>query len=108
MKCRVVHTRSTLLHLLRSDCKDVQNFDHDLYDHVIHRVSRWYFSVSFKPFEEVLNTFEEICKGFFTRIDILGSLTDIGVKQGVEILPHGNVDTHHEEHPNTGRDYVCG
>jgi hypothetical protein len=40
----------------------------------------------FEPFEEVLDALEEIGKRFFTRVNILGSLTDIGVK----ILPKGD------------------
>ena len=42
--------------------------------------SWWHFRIGFKAFEEVLDTLEEIGKGFFTCADILGSLTDIAVK----------------------------
>jgi len=74
------HTGSTLLHLLRRNREDVQNFHHYLHDHVSHRISWWHFRVRFEAFEEVLDTLEEIGKGFFTRVDILGGLTDIAVK----------------------------
>jgi hypothetical protein len=76
MNFQVVRTGSTLLHLLRRNREDVQDFNHDLHDYASHRVSWWHFRVRFKPFEEVLDTLEEISKGFLARFDILGSLTD--------------------------------
>src|SRR6266702_1269585 len=74
------HTVSTLLHLLHHNCEDVKNFNHYLHDHVGHCISWWHSQVRFKAFEEVLNMLEEIGKGFLTRVDILGGLTDIAVE----------------------------
>jgi len=77
---REKHTGSTLLHLLRRNREDVQDFDHDLHDYVSHRLSWWHFHVRFEAFEEIFDTLEEIDKGLLTRVNILGGLIDIPVE----------------------------
>lgn len=69
-----------MLYLLRRNCEYIQNFDHYLHNYICHRGSLWYFRVGFKAPEKVLDTFEELGKGFFTCTNILGGLTDIVVK----------------------------
>jgi hypothetical protein len=93
-----------MLHLLRRNREDVQDFNHDLHDNVSHRVSWWHFRVSLKPFKEVLDTLEEVGKGFLTRFDILGSLTNVAVKNASTQIQ----DSHQEEDSDTSRDYTRG
>ena len=77
---RQLHTRSTLFHLLRRNCEDVQNFYHNFHNYIGHRVGRRHFCIGFKPLEEVLDALEQIGKGFFACADILGGLTKIAVE----------------------------
>jgi hypothetical protein len=69
-----------LFDLLRRNCKDVQNFNHYLDNDIGHRVCGRHFCIRFEAFEKILDPVEEIGKGFFTCVDVLGSLTDIGIE----------------------------
>jgi hypothetical protein len=58
-------------------CSELQPYlDND----IGHRVCWRHFRIRFEAFEEVLDTLKEIGKGFFTRADVLGSLTDIDIE----------------------------
>jgi hypothetical protein len=69
-----------VLHLPRCNREDVQNFDHYFNNDISHRLSWWHFRVSLKASEEIFDTFEQIGKRFFTRVNIFGSLANIAVK----------------------------
>ena len=71
---RKQRTRSTLSHFLRSNCEDIQNFDHNLHDYVCHG-ARWrYCGIRLEALEEALDTFKEIDEGLLAGFDILGRL----------------------------------
>lgn len=75
-------TCSSLLNFLCRDGKERNYSDHNLYDDVCHRRSRWDGGVNFQSFKKIFDAAEEIDERVLTStdIDILGRLGDLSVK----------------------------
>ena len=67
-------TRSTLLHFLCDDRKDIQDLDHDLHHHFRHSWSWWDLGVNFKSSKEIFDALEYIDKNILAFFDILSCL----------------------------------
>jgi hypothetical protein len=72
-----VHTYSALLHLLRRDPENRENFDDNLDDYIHHLRGRPHFCVNLKTSKKHLNALKDVDKSVLACSDIFNSLGDV-------------------------------
>jgi hypothetical protein len=69
-------TCPSLFCLLRRNSKDIQYFNHYLYNDVCHRLGRWDFGVGLETFEKILNTLKDVDQDLLGRSNVLSRLEE--------------------------------
>jgi hypothetical protein len=91
-----------LLHLLRCNGQDGQDFDHDIHEDFQQFNGRRTFNINLKAFEEVLDASKEIGERIVTGFDTLCRLW----KFRIEGSPKSNwEDTDRKENTDTSKDH---